>query len=105
MRILVKERRVREEELLSYKVLFDIVFWPYYGESDERVNKKGNRFRNKTDKLKPKVGCWVGHFMPIGDGEVRPHAFFVITCSVGSRTEMRTNIRGNVEDGDLLIFR
>jgi len=105
MLILAKERRVREEELLSYRVLFDIVLWPCYGESKEKVNKKGNRFRNKVDKLKPKVGCWVGHFMPIGDGEVRPHAFFVITCSVGSRTEMRTNIRGNVEDGDLLIFR
>ena len=104
MRISVKERRVREEELLFYKVLFDIVLWPYYGESDEKVNKKGNRFRNKADKLKGR-NDWVGHFMPIGDGEVRPHAFFVITCSVGSRTEMRTNIRGNVEDGDLLIFR
>jgi len=104
MRISVKERRVREEELLSYKVLFDIVLWPYYGESDEKVNKKGNRFRNKTDKLKGR-NDWVGHFMPIGDGEVRPHAFFVITCSVGSRMEMRTNMRGNVEDGDLLIFR
>ena len=104
MLILVKERRVREEELLSYRVLFDIVLWPYYGESDEKVNKKGNRFRNKADKLKPK-GSWVGHFMPIGDGEVRPHAFFVITCSVGSRTKIKNIITKSTEDEDLLIFR
>lgn len=103
MKISIKERMMGEAQLLNHQMLFDIIVRPYYGESEEKVNKKGNRFRNKVDKLKVR-GSWVGNFMSISDGEVHPHAFFVITCPSGSRERMKTIMRENIEDGDLIIF-
>ena len=104
MKISITERRTGEAQLLNHQMLFDIILWPYYGESKEKVNKKGNRFRNKVDKWKVR-GSWVGNFMSISDGEVHPHAFFVITCPLGSMTRMKTIMKENIEDGDLIIFR
>ncbi len=105
MKISVKERRMGEAQLLNHQTLFDIILWPYYGESKEKVNKKGKQFRDKINNELKGRNDWVGHFMPIGDGEVHPHAFFVITCSSGFGKRMRTIMRGNIEDGDSINFK
>lgn len=105
MRILVQERRVREGQYVSRPMMFDIVLRPNCGESEEEVNEKGTRFRDKVDKLKPK-GSWVGYFMPINEGEpIPPYAFFVITCPLGYRKRIKTIMGKSTKDGDLISFK
>lgn len=103
MRILTREIGIKEEELLSYRMLFDIVLLPEFCENKERVNKRGKQLRDKiNNKLKGK-NAWVGNFMPVGELEL--YAFFVVVCSSGSRTKIKNIITKSTEDEDLLVFR
>lgn len=104
MLILIKERRVREERLVSYQMLFDIILLSNRGESEEEVNEKGTQFRNKVNNLKP-GGSRVGNFMPMSENGMDTYAFFVITCSLGRRTRIKTIMRENTKDEDLIIFK
>ena len=106
MRILVNERRVKEGQLVSCPMLFDIVFRSNLSnpeESKEEVNEKGTRFRNKVDELKPR-GSWVGNFMPMSEDKVDRYAFFIITCPSGSRTIMKTIMKKITKDGNSIIL-
>lgn len=109
MIILIKERRVEKVPYIPYqnsphRMLFDIVFWPNCRESKKEVNKKGTRFRNKVvKKLKPGDNR-VRNFMPMSEDIGDTYAFFVIICSLGSRTGIETIIRKSIEDGDLVFF-
>ena len=103
MRILVKERRVKYASCL---MLFDIVVRRNllnFEESKEEVNEKGTRFRDKVDKLKPE-GSWVGNFMPMSEDDRDTYAFFMSTCPLDRSTGMKTIMRENIEDGNLIIF-
>jgi len=103
MRILTREMMVKEEELLPYQMLFDIVLLPEFCEDKERVNKRGKQLRDKiNNKLKGK-NSWVGNFMPLSRFEL--YAFFVVVCSSGSRTKIKNIITKSTEDEDLLVFR